>query len=506
VVKKENYRNNVNKYKRFKDKYKRGFMHKKVTDLAICFCFLLLATTCYCAEQARKIVVATDGSGNFTSIAEAIASIKDAIQASPVDIIIKEGTYKEMITTKNWVNLIGEDREKCIVSYDSGTEKDVHKYHTVWATSNSKIKNLTLIGQTVKYVIHSDGGGNYILTIENCILRREYPTEDSKKYSAGFGVGLRANQHIVMKDCVIDANLPIYMHNWNKQSSSCSMTLEKCSLKGQDYAIHIGMLGSQQRDFFVIHDSTLIGSKASIDYKNYRDIKGTTWYGDNEITVTGSGNGNITGAEFRDDSQKRQSGVELTAPAKIVKKPDSSVRLEEKYGTGQGRLQVSKAWLPVKIPGPYGMSSEYAADCLVLTCTAEGNPKPFSYAGGPGGSIVEAPMMMELSMKCAIGEKGLVQLYYCVAPDCWLIEWRPGKVVDANNPTSGISVDTANWQTYRLVARNSDDVQLFVDGIPQGIALKKGKHNAKYFQLRVNGHGNKAMIDRFLLTGILPVE
>lgn len=93
---------------------------------------------------------------------------------------------------------------------------------------------------------------------------------------------------------------------------------------------------------------------------------------------------------------------------------------------------------------------------------------------------------MEIRIKCEMGEKGLIQLYYCLAPDYWLVEWRPKEVVDTNNPESRIAVDTTNWQTYRLVARNSDDVQLFVDGVPQDIALKKGKHGAKYLQLRVH--------------------
>ena len=78
---------------------------------------------------------------------------------------------------------------------------------------------------------------------------------------------------------------------------------------------------------------------------------------------------------------------------------------------------------------------------------------------------------------------------------------RPKEVVDTNNPEARIAVDTMNWQTYRLVARNSDDVQLFVDGVSQSIALKKGKHGARYFQLRIHGYGNKVMIDRIFLTG-----
>ena len=291
-------------------------MPKNIAGYVIRFCFYLLAITCYSTEPIRKVVVAQDGSGNFTNIAEAIASIKDATPAAPVDIIIKPGTYKETLTTRDWVNLIGENREKCVITYDSGATSNIHLYHTIWAVSNTKIQNLTLIGQTVKYVIHSDSGADYILIIENCILRREYPTEKAKGYNAAFGIGLRGNQHIVMKDCVIDALLPIYMHNWNEQKSACSMTLEKCALKGHDFALGIYLLGSKQRDFFVIHDSTLNGAKGSINYVNFRDIKGTTWHGDNEMVLTGSGNTltGINGTEMKDDASNRRSGIQLSRP------------------------------------------------------------------------------------------------------------------------------------------------------------------------------------------------
>ena len=173
----------------------------------------------------------------------------------------------------------------------------------------------------------------------------------------------------------------------------------------------------------------------------------------------------------------------------------------------QGRLQKSSAWSPAKIPGPYGLAAEYLDDCLVLTCPSEQeNPQSFGYAGGPAGPLIEMPVMLEIRMKSVLEAKGKLELYYCLAPDAWVVEWRPEGVADANNNEAKIVVNTREWQTYRLVARSSADVRLFVDGVPQGIALKKVKHTAQYFQLRVHGHGSKVMIDRTLLSGVLPKE
>jgi hypothetical protein len=179
------------------------------------------------------------------------------------------------------------------------------------------IKNLTLIGLEVKYTIHADGGSAYVLNIENCTLRREYPSARAKKYAAGFGIGLRADQHIQMKDCLIEADLPIYWHNWNEQKSSCSMTLDRCVLKGKKSAIGLYNLGSGQKDSCVLHDCVLESEGPAIEYANLRDVKGTTWSGQSETALIGSGNkmDTVSGSAIKDDSAKRQSGLELRGQA-----------------------------------------------------------------------------------------------------------------------------------------------------------------------------------------------
>jgi len=267
------------------------------------------------ATPRLKIIVAQDGSGDFNSIGAALDSIENATALNPVDIIIRPGVYRETILTKHWVNLIGEDRDKCIISYDgeSDTETNLRMKHTICSVSKTLIKNLTIIGSRVKYCIHSDGGEDYNLYVENCLLRREYPAGDEKQYPYAFGIGLRYKQHIALKNCIVEADGSIFMHNWDNQMGSCSMTIEKCILNGKDFALYISPLGSGQRDFLVIHDSVLNGAKA-ISYVNYKEERHPNRVGKSEIEVFGCGN-KINGTvdcEIKDDSNLRLSGFELS--------------------------------------------------------------------------------------------------------------------------------------------------------------------------------------------------
>jgi hypothetical protein len=292
--------------------------------LSVALAIVLASTNPITAEPRRKLVVALDGSGQFTSIVAAVDSVKDTSASNPVDVVIKPATYTETIATRDWVNLIGEDRDRCLIKYsvDVSQAKDAHKFHVIWATSNTSIKNLTLVGGIVKYCIHSDGGRDYILTVENCVLCRDpnaYPANipQGARYHAAFGIGLRSRQHIIMKDCLVEAGLPIYFHNWNDQAGSCSMTLDKCRLEARsDYALQLVALGSNHRDFVVIHDSVLKSPKKSVGYTNAKlagPAGGLQWHGASEIELVGSGN-QIDAVELvtmKDDTGKRLSGVEL---------------------------------------------------------------------------------------------------------------------------------------------------------------------------------------------------
>jgi len=379
----------------------------------LCFVFgmdiCLAARTCS-GETAGKVVVAADGSGDFSCITGAIASVKNATQSSPVDIIIRPGVYTETIRTRNWVNLAGEDRDKCVVTYDSGAKSNIHLYHTIAATSNTRIKNLTLVGKTVKYVIHSDGGREFLLEIENCTLRREYPSEESRQYKAAFGIGLHAGQHIGMSNCLVEADLPVYLHNWNDQAAPCSMTIEKCVLKGKEHALFISLLGSKQRDFCVVHDSVLAGAKAGIIYTNMCIVK-LNYVGENEMLLLGSGNtmDAISGTKMEDDSGRRLSGPELCRrPPPAAAPADKSLTQPSETNLAAGgvfRFGAHEGYLLV----PPGYNAERKYPLIV-------------HFHGRGGSHVKSNLMSEGF--ALFREKALLRGYIFVTPNygssCWM--------------------------------------------------------------------------------------
>jgi len=71
------------------------------------------------------IIVAQDGSGDFTSVQEAIGAVPD-MRRNRTFIFIKNGTYKEKLilpSTKTNVSFIGEDAEKTILTFDDYASK-----------------------------------------------------------------------------------------------------------------------------------------------------------------------------------------------------------------------------------------------------------------------------------------------------------------------------------------------------------------------------------------------
>ena len=471
----------------------------------------LLAASSFGAEPPRQVVVATDGSGTFVSIQKAVDSVTDATEKNPVDIVIKPGTYEgEMVTTKDWVNIVGTDRDKCILIYTRKPEEPAHTTHVIWATSNSVVRNLTLVGKDVKYCIHTDGGGSWLLRVENCILKREY-LPGAKGYDAAFGIGLHAGQHVVVRDCRLEADTPILMRNSPDQTGSSDMTVERCVLLGKTRAVVVSMLGSRQRDFLVIHDSTLKGDPVAIVYNVYDMKTAPFWKGNNEFEIYGSGNkieAPETGAVIKDDSADRMTGIELFrkfGSHNSLAKP--GVRLQEEFGRADAPLKESAVWHTGKPPQQFALKSEVTADALVLTFP-EGKD-PFAYAGGAEGAYMAQPMVFELRMKCSFAEKGRVELYYCCAPHVWTMFFTPGQVADAANANAkaALKVDTGKEQLYRVVARSPEDVRLYVEGAdPAGIPIKAASHTVTYMQMRLIGPGTQVTIRSTLISGDLPPE
>jgi pectinesterase len=77
------------------------------------------------AHIPKEIIVARDGSGQFTTVQEAFNSISPG-NKEPVTVFVKSGIYKEKLmldSTKPYVRLTGENKWNTVITYDDHTGK-----------------------------------------------------------------------------------------------------------------------------------------------------------------------------------------------------------------------------------------------------------------------------------------------------------------------------------------------------------------------------------------------
>jgi pectinesterase len=91
------------------------------------FYFFLAAivSTLFAAAQTKKITVAKDGTGDYTTVQEAINAVKDSSNIV-TSIFIKKGIYKEKLRlpeSKMNVHFIGEDVNSTVLTYDDYASK-----------------------------------------------------------------------------------------------------------------------------------------------------------------------------------------------------------------------------------------------------------------------------------------------------------------------------------------------------------------------------------------------
>ena len=165
---------------------------------------ILAASAVFANETGYDFIVAKDGSGDFTTIQQAI----DASKAFPdkrISIFIKDGVYQEKVNVPSWnpkISLIGESREKTIISFDDHFEKidrgrnsTFHTYTLQVQGNDFYAKNLTIqntageVGQAVVLHVEADRA-----VFVNCSILGNQDTV----YVAGEG----ARQYF--RDCYIE--------------------------------------------------------------------------------------------------------------------------------------------------------------------------------------------------------------------------------------------------------------------------------------------------------------
>lgn len=133
-------------------------------------CLLLNAGA---SAQGKTVTVAQDGSGDFTTIQAAVNAMPDH-SILRLTINVKNGTYSEKLVIPSWktkITLVGEDKEKTIITWNDYSGKEVNGVklstftsYTVLVQGNDfHAKNITFentagtgVGQAVALHVESD--------------------------------------------------------------------------------------------------------------------------------------------------------------------------------------------------------------------------------------------------------------------------------------------------------------------------------------------------------------
>ena len=131
--------------------------------------FWICAVTAFCAEKEYDIVVDRNGRGHFRNVQQALDSVRAFNPAGTVTIFVRNGVYKEKLELHTHlcnVVLIGEDRDKTILTYDD--HANINKmgtfrtYSFIIRGQDILIENLTIensaqpLGQAVALHVEGD--------------------------------------------------------------------------------------------------------------------------------------------------------------------------------------------------------------------------------------------------------------------------------------------------------------------------------------------------------------
>jgi pectinesterase len=226
----------------------------KLFQVLLLFLFSILAQEAS-AQYATSIIVAKDGSGDYTSIQEAINNTK-SFPDLPITIFIKKGVYEEKVRVYPWnthLTLEGEDREGTIISWDDHFKKIDKGRNSTFLTStlsleanDCTLKNLTIrntagpVGQAIALTVSGDR-----CVVQNCHI----PGHQDTLYCTGEG----SRQYF--SNCHIEGTTDFIFGN-------ATAVFEKCTLKSlSDSFITAASTTADQAYGFVFRNCTLTAAE-----------------------------------------------------------------------------------------------------------------------------------------------------------------------------------------------------------------------------------------------------
>lgn len=173
------------------------------------FLILLSLCTTLFAQKSKPIydiVVAKDGSGNFTKVQDAFDAVPDNNSKRTI-IFIKAGIYKEklkLVSGKKNVTLIGESYKNTILTYDDyaeiagGTSKS---FSTLIEADDLYAENITFENTIDSNLPQYKKGGQAVALMVNGDRNIFHNCKISGFQDTFY---LKANKRTYIKDCIID--------------------------------------------------------------------------------------------------------------------------------------------------------------------------------------------------------------------------------------------------------------------------------------------------------------
>lgn len=212
-------------------------------------CVILFSiSSIFAAKQYKdSIVVATDGTGDYCSLSEAMEGIR-AFMDYKVTVFIKKGVYKEKVIVPAWlqnVDFIGEDAETTVITYDDHANIDnmgTFRTYTLKVEGTMlTFRNLTIennaaqLGQAV--ALHTEGDK---LRFFNC---RFLGNQDTV-YTG------RANSRLYFSNCYIEGTTDFIF--------------------GPATALFVGCIIHSKKDSYITAASTPADVRVGYVFKNCR--------------------------------------------------------------------------------------------------------------------------------------------------------------------------------------------------------------------------------------------
>lgn len=222
--------------------------------------FFLISSTAFAIDP--DFVVASDGSGDFKTVQEAINAVPD-FRKKETTIFIKKGTYKEKLVlagSKTNVVFIGEDRDQTILTYDDFASKKNRFSEEMGTTSSTsffvfgdgfRAENITFenssgpVGQAVAVRVDGDQ-----VAFINC----RFSGFQDTLYPHG------EKSHQYYQNCIIEGTVD-FIFGWS------TAVFDRCTIVCKDHGFITAPSTNEETPFgFVFLDCKITGGAAESSF------------------------------------------------------------------------------------------------------------------------------------------------------------------------------------------------------------------------------------------------